>query len=338
MATRLFLSEEIDILTLKGKKVAIIGYGAQGRAHALNLRDSGVEVVIGQRPGVGFQSALSDGFQPVSIEQATVQAQVINLLLPDEVHGVVFSRTIAPLLQPGQVIMACHGFSFHYGLLQLPTGVDYVLVAPKGAGPQVRRQFELGGGVPCLIATAPNSRAETLQIGLAYAAALGGDRAGIFQTTIAAETETDLFGEQVVLCGGVNQLVIQAFDTLVEAGYQPELAYFECLHELMLTVDLLHRGGITYMRKMISNTAEYGDLVSGEKIIDQGTKQRMRETLANIQNGTFARQWIKEVEAGMPALAQQRSETAELLIEKVGQDLRARMPWLQPNTSKLRLP
>lgn len=329
MATRVFSSEEIDTMALDGERVAIIGYGAQGRAHALNLRDSGIDVVVGQRPGVGFQSALADGFEPVAIAAAVAQARVINLLLPDEVHGVVFSQMIAPALRSGQVIMACHGFSFHYGLLKLPDGVDFVLVAPKGAGPQVRRQFELGGGVPCLIATGPDTRPETLQLGLAYAAALGGARAGIFETTIAAETETDLFGEQVVLCGGVNELVIQAFDTLVEAGYQPELAYFECLHELMLTVDLLHRGGVAYMRKMISNTAEYGDLVSGNKIIDAGTKQRMREILAGIQNGQFARQWISEVEAGMPALTRQRQLTSQLLIEEVGRDLRTRMPWLQ---------
>ncbi len=329
MATRVFLPEEIDPLALVGKRVAIIGYGAQGRAHALNLRDSGIDVVIGQRPGAGYQAAVADGFEPITIAAAAAQGQIVNLLLPDEVHGAVFSETIAPVLQAGQVVMACHGFSFHYELLKLPAGVDFVLVAPKGAGPQVRRQFELGGGVPCLIATGPNARSETLQLGLAYAAALGGARAGIFETTIAAETETDLFGEQVVLCGGVNQLVIQAFETLVEAGYQPELAYFECLHELMLTVDLLHRGGVAYMRKMISNTAEYGDLVSGEKIIDSGTKQRMREVLAGIQNGEFARQWIDEVTAGMPALTKQRQQTALHPIEQVGRELRSRMPWLQ---------
>jgi ketol-acid reductoisomerase len=329
MPTRIFSPQEIDRSALANKRVAILGYGAQGRAHALNLRDSGVALVVGQRPGVGFQAAVDDGFQPVPIADAVAQADVINLLLPDEVHGQVFRDTILPALGTGQVMMACHGFSFHYGLLQLPTGVDFVLVAPKGAGPQVRRQFELGGGVPCLIATAPNSLPETLQVGLAYAAALGGDRAGIFETTIAAETETDLFGEQVVLCGGVNQLVIQAFETLVEAGYQPELAYFECLHELMLTVDLLHRGGVAYMRKMISNTAEFGDLVAGHKIIDSGTKDRMREILAEIQSSRFAHQWMQEVERGMPTLLQERRRTSELPIEHVGRELRARMPWLR---------
>jgi ketol-acid reductoisomerase len=225
--------------------------------------------------------------------------------------------------------MACHGFSYHYGLMVPPPGIDFVLVAPKGAGPQVRSQFVAGGGVPCLIATSPKAKAESLAIGLAYAAALGGGRAGVFETTIAAETETDLFGEQVVLCGGVNQLVINAFDTLVEAGYQPELAYFECLHELMLTVDLLHRGGIGYMRKMISNTAEFGDYYSGGRIIDAGTRQRMREILKEIQSGQFAKTWIQEVEAGMPHLQQQRDATEDLPIEQIGQSLRARMPWLR---------
>ncbi len=330
MATKIYSNDEIHPEVLNGKTVGIIGYGAQGRAHALNLRDSDVRVVVGQRTGgPGHEAALNDGFHPVSIAQATREADVVNLLLPDEIHGKVFQQSVLPAMRGGQLLMTCHGFSYHYGLLVPPPGVDYVLVAPKGAGPQVRAQFVAGGGVPCLVATAPKAKSESLQLALAYAAALGGARAGIFETTVAAETETDLFGEQVVLCGGVNQLVISAFETLVEAGYQPELAYFECLHELMLTVDLLHRGGVSLMRKMISNTAEYGDHYSGKRIIDDGTKQRMRAILKEIQSGQFAKQWIQEYETGLPNLKKQREATPEMLIEQVGRQLRQRMPWLK---------
>jgi len=329
MSTKVYENADIDPAWLQGLTVAIIGYGAQGRAHSLNLRDSGVQVVVGQRPGPGFDTAVADGFAPLSMPAAVAAADLVNVLLPDEVHGQVFAQSIQPHLRPGAVLMACHGFSFTYGLMVPPKGMDFVLVAPKGAGPQVRAQFELGGGVPCLIAASPGARQSSFRLGLAYAAALGGGRAGIFETTIEAETETDLFGEQVVLCGGVNQLVQQAFETLVEAGYQPELAYFECLHELMLTVDLMHRGGITYMRKMISNTAEFGDCHAGARIIDPQTRSRMRDILAQIQSGDFARRWIEECRAGMPQLTAFRQETAQLPIEKVGRRLRARMPWLE---------
>lgn len=328
MSYRVYESSDVDPSVLDGKTVAIIGYGAQGHAHAQNLRDSGVEVIVGQRPGPGFDLAVSHGFQPSEIDSACQQADIINVLLPDEVHGPVYQQSIFPYLNPSKLLMACHGFSYTYQQMRPPEGVDYVLVAPKGAGPQVRSQYVAGGGVPCLIATSPNARESSLQQGLAYAAALGGSRAGIFETTIQAETETDLFGEQVVLCGGVNQLVIQAFETLVAAGYQPELAYFECLHELMLTVDLMHRGGIAYMRKMISNTAEYGDYAAGEKIIDGATRRRMQEILQNIQSGDFARQWLEEVAQGLPNVQQKRKETSHHPIEEVGALLRKRMPWL----------
>lgn len=327
--TKIFDANDIDPQILQGHSVAIIGYGAQGHAHAQNLRDSGVDVIVGQRPGKGFDLAVSHGFQPVPIQQACQQATIINVLLPDEVHGPVFREQIEPTLTAEKLLMACHGFSYTYNQMRPPAGVDYVLVAPKGAGPQVRAQYVAGGGVPCLIATSPNPAERSFQLGLAYAGALGGSRAGIFQTTIEAETETDLFGEQVVLCGGVNQLVIQAFETLVDAGYQPELAYFECMHELMLTVDLMHRGGIAYMRDMISNTAEYGDYTAGEEIVDQHTKDKMRQILERIQSGQFARQWLKEFEEGLPNVKQHRANTAKHPIEAIGAELRKRMPWLK---------
>lgn len=329
MPVKVYALEDIDPQQILSKTVAILGYGAQGRAHALNLRDSGVRIIVGQRPGPGFDRAVQDGFEPQSIHTAVQAADLVNLLLPDEIHGQVFAEQIAPSLRPGQIVMACHGFSYHYQLLKLPPDVDYVLVAPKGAGPQVRQQYVAGGGVPCLIAPSNDPRHETFAVGLAYAWALGGARAGIFETTVAAETETDLFGEQVVLCGGVNELVNRAFETLVEAGYPEELAYFECLHELMLTVDLLHRGGLTYMRKMISNTAEYGDLYSGQRIIDDQTKGRMKAVLDKIQSGEFARDWLNEYAAGMPNLLRARADTSKLPIEQVGEQLRTRMPWLQ---------
>lgn len=329
MPTRIYTASDIQPEVLKNKTVAIIGYGAQGHAHAQNLRDSGIDVVVGQRPGKGFDAAVADGFTPVPIEQACQQADLINVLLPDEYHGPIYQQQILPHLNPTKLLMACHGFSYTYQQMRPPAGIDFVLVAPKGAGPQVRAQYVAGGGVPCLIATSPRASQASLQLGLGYAAALGGARAGIFETTIQAETETDLFGEQVVLCGGVNQLVIQAFETLVEAGYQPELAYFECLHELMLTVDLMHRGGIAYMRDMISNTAEYGDLVAGERIVDEQTRQRMKQILSEIRNGQFAKAWLSEVEAGLPNLQSQRQATHQHPIEEVGKRLRERMPWLR---------
>lgn len=329
MSYRVFETSDIPTNLLQDRTVAIIGYGAQGHAHALNLRDSGVPVVVGQRPGKGFQQAVNDGFDPIPISEACQQADLVNVLLPDEVHGPVFRSQILPYLDASKLLMACHGFSYTYEQMRPPQGVDFVLVAPKGAGPQVRSQYVAGGGVPCLIATSPGASQQSLELGLAYAGALGGSRAGVFETTIEAETETDLFGEQVVLCGGVNQLVIQAFETLVEAGYQPELAYFECLHELMLTVDLMHRGGIAYMREMISNTAEYGDYVAGQRIVDPEARKRMKEILTEIQNGEFAKAWLQEVEAGLPNLKKHRDAMGRHPVEGIGQTLRQRMPWLK---------
>ena len=328
MQTRIFYDDDADLDRLAEKTVAIIGYGAQGAAHALNLRDSGCQVVIGQRSGPGFQSAVHDGFQPVPIAEAAAKADMINLLLPDEVHGDVFAAEIEQSLQPGNIVMTCHGFSFHYGLVNPLPGVDTLLVAPKGQGHMVRGEYLRGGGVPCLVATGKGASEETLQIGLAYAKALGGTKAGVIETTIAAETETDLFGEQAVLCGGLTALVQAGFDTLVEAGYQPELAYFECLHELKIIIDLLNVGGLTRMRDAISTTAEYGDYVVGPRVIDDSVRQRMKAVLADIQSGKFAKQFIDQYKQGHPELTAQRKKHQAKQIEQIGNKLRAMMPWL----------
>jgi ketol-acid reductoisomerase len=329
METRIFYEEDADIGRLAGKTIAIVGYGAQGAAHAQNLRDSQCQVVIGQRPGEGFQKAVQDGFQPNSIAEAAAQADLINLLLPDEVHGEVFEAEIKPHLQPGNIVMTCHGFSFHYGLVTPPDGVDTLLVAPKGQGHMVRGEYLRGGGVPCLVATGHGASDETFQIGLAYAKALGGTKAGVIATTIAAETETDLFGEQAVLCGGLTALVQAGFETLVEAGYQPELAYFECLHELKIIIDLLHVGGLTRMRDSISTTAEYGDYMVGPRIIDESVRKRMKQVLAEIQSGQFADQFINEYRHGHPVLKAKRAQHSAMPIEQIGKRLRAMMPWLE---------
>ncbi len=327
--TRIYYESDADSGLLKDKTIAIIGYGAQGAAHAQNLRDSGCNVVIGQREnGPGFEAARKDGFDPVSISQASEAADLINILLPDEVHGEVFDEHILKHTAPGNTLMTCHGFSFHYGLITPPDGIDCLLVAPKGQGHMVRGEYLRGGGVPCLVATNDGARDQTLQLGLAYAKALGGTKAGVIQTTIAAETETDLFGEQAVLCGGVSALVQAGFDTLVQAGYQKELAYFECLHELKIIVDLLYSGGIDRMREAISTTAEFGDYVSGTRVIDQSTRDRMQEVLSDIQSGKFAERFMAQHRDGDRELQSLRKQNDDLPIEQVGRKLRDMMPWL----------
>src|SRR5476649_2362584 len=316
---------------LKGRTVAIIGYGSQGHAHALNLRDSGCKVVVGQRPGsANYDLAKSHGFEPVSAEEASKQGDMVNILLPDEVQGDVYRQSIKPNLKPGNILMCSHGFNVHFGQVEAPQGVDIVLVAPKGPGHLVRSEFERGGGVPCLIALSPGASEESRRIGLAYAKGIGGARAGVIETTFAEETETDLFGEQVVLCGGISELVKAGFETLVAAGYQPEIAYFECLHELKLIVDLIYRGGLSYMRYSISDTAEQGDYSAGPRIITSQTREEMRKILAEIREGSFAKKWIEENEQGCPNFlaARQREQTHP--IEQLGPELRAMMPFLHP--------
>lgn len=333
METRIFYEQDADLSRLDDRTIAIIGYGAQGSAHAQNARDSGCRVVIGQREGgPGFAAAVRDGFQPVSIAEASARADLINLLLPDEVHGEVFASQIRPQLEPGNIVMTCHGFSFHYDHVQPPDGVPRVLVAPKGQGHMVRGEYCRGGGIPCLIAVDPEAPDEALQDGLAYAKAIGGTRAGVIQTTIAAETETDLFGEQAVLCGGLTRLIEAGFQTLVEAGYQPELAYFECLHEMKIIVDLLHARGIQGMRQEISNTAEYGDYVSGPRVIDQHVRDNMRTVLQEIQSGRFADRFMQQHRDGGRQLQAFRERETDTLIEQVGRRLRGMMPWLQPDS------
>lgn len=272
MAAKVYYDNDADLAKLKGKTIAILGYGSQGHAQAQNLRDSGCQVIIGQRPGSkNYDLAVSHGFTPVPIDEATQKADIINMLLPDEVQGDLYRSHIKPHLKQGNVLMCSHGFNFHFGQVEPPAGVDTMLVAPKGPGHLVRSEYVKGGGVPSLIALGPGASETTKQLGLAYAKGIGGTRGGVIETTIAEETETDLFGEQVVLCGGVSELVKAAFDTLVEAGYQPEMAYFECMHELKLIVDLFYQGGLNYMRYSVSNTAEFGDYTRGPRIITAET-------------------------------------------------------------------
>lgn len=315
---------------LAGQTIAIIGYGSQGRAQALNLRDSGHDVLIGARKsGASWDKALADGFRVVEPVKAAARAGLIALLTPDMAAPQVYGQ-IESSLKPGAALLFAHGFNIHFGSIQPRADIDVILVAPKGPGKLLRRLFEDGAGLPCLRAIAQDASGQAADKALSYAHGIGGTRGGVLDTSFREETETDLFGEQVVLCGGTAELVIRGFETLVEAGYQPEVAYFECLHELKLVVDLLHEGGMAGMYEFISDTAAYGDLTRGPRIIDAGTRARMREVLAEIQGGKFARDLILEHQAGMPqhrALMRQRTEHP---IERVGQALRARMSWLQP--------
>ena len=330
MAATIYYENDADLSHLKGKKVAILGYGSQGHAQAQNLRDSGCDVIIGQRPGSpNYDLAVSHGFQPMSIADATKAADVVNLLLPDEVQGDIYRDQIRDNLSEGDVLMCSHGFNIHFRQITPPAGIDTLLVAPKGPGHLVRSEYEKGGGVPCLIALGDGAAESTKQIGLAYAKGIGGTRGGVIQTSFAEETETDLFGEQVVLCGGVSELVKAGFETLVDAGYQPEMAYFECMHELKLIVDLLYEGGLSYMRYSISNTAEYGDYVSGPRIITDETKAEMKRILNEIQCGEFARKWISENRAGAPFFKATRRRERLHGVEQIGLQLRRMMTWIE---------
>ncbi len=330
MPAKIYYDKDADLALLKNKTIAIIGYGSQGHAHAQNLRDSGCNVIVGQRPGgPNYDLAVKDGFKPVSAEEATEKGDLVNILLPDEVQGDIYRTSIKPHLKPGNVLMCSHGFNVHFGQVEAPQGVDMLLVAPKGPGHLVRSEFERGAGVPCLIALSEGASDETRKLGLAYAKGIGGTRGGVIETTFAEETETDLFGEQVVLCGGVSALVKAGFETLVEAGYQPEMAYFECMHELKLIVDLIYQGGLNYMRYSISNTAEYGDYSRGPRIVTDETRAEMKKILKEIQTGQFAREWILENKANAPAFKATRRMERSHPIEVVGRQLRRLMSWIK---------
>src|SRR5579859_4721822 len=322
---------DVDCPAKLGEPVAIIGYGSQGRAHALNLRDSGEDVRVGLYAGSRSRpKAERDGLRVVDVDQAVREASVVMVLTPDVGQAKLYRESIAENLKPGSMLMFAHGFSIHFGQIEPPENVDVTMIAPKGPGHLVRSTYEEGAGTPALIAVQRDSSGRARQRALAYARALGAGRAGVLETTFKEETETDLFGEQSVLCGGVSSLVKTGFETLVEAGYQPELAYFECLHELKLIVDLMYRGGLGFMRYSISDTAEYGDYVSGPRVIDDHVRQRMREVLHEIQDGTFAERWLDENSNGREKFLEMRRSDADHPIEKVGRELRSMMTWLEP--------
>ena len=323
MAT-IYYDKDADLDRLKGKTVAIIGYGSQGHAHAQNLRDSGVNVVVSDLPGTeNYATAEEHGFKPLSATEASTQADVIMVLVPDEYQAAVYKKEIEPGLAEGDMLMFAHGFNIHFGQIVPAKTVDVTMVAPKGPGHLVRSEFEAGRGVPNLVAVFQDASGEAKDLALAYAGARGD-----IETTFTEETETDLFGEQTVLCGGCTALIKAAFETLVEAGYQPEVAYFECMHELKLIVDLLYQGGLSWMRYSISNTAEYGDLTRGPRLITEETKAEMGRILTEVQTGAFAREWILENQANRPVFRALAAKDREHLVEKVGRRLRKMMPWI----------
>jgi len=329
MPAKIYYDNDADLALLKNKTIAILGYGSQGHGHAQNLRDSGCKVIVAELPGTAnYEQAVKDGFKPISVAEATKPADIITILLPDEIQGEVFRAHIRENLSPGNVLVCSHGFNVHFGQFDVPKGVSTILVAPKGPGHLVRAEFVRGAGVPCLIGLGDGAAPDALKIGLAYAKGIGGTRAGVIETTFAEETETDLFGEQVVLCGGLSALIKAGYETLVEAGYQPEMAYFECVHEVKLIVDLIYQGGLNYMRYSISNTAEYGDYTRGPRIITDETRAEMKRILKEIQDGHFAREWILENRANAPAFKALRRRERNHPVEVVGRGLRKLMSWI----------
>ena len=326
---KLFTEADVDASALRGEKIAVLGYGSQGRAHAMNLRDSGYDVVIGVRPdGNTTPKAQRDGFTVKTPAEAVKGVGLVAFLAPDVAQGQLY-KDIEPNLKKGATLLFAHGFNIHYKLVEPRADLDVILIAPKGPGDLVRRQYDQGRGVPCLMAVAQDASGKAQARALSYAHGIGGTRGGVLATTFREETETDLFGEQAVLCGGATELIVRGFQTLVEAGYQPEVAYFECMHEMKLIVDLLHEGGLKKMHQYVSDTAKYGDLTRGPRIIDAHVRENMKQVLKEVQDGTFAKQWIEENRTGQKNYKRLMQEDLDQGIEKVGKELRGRMSWLQ---------
>ena len=330
---RVYYDRDADLARILDKKIAIVGYGSQGRAHALNLKDSGVkDVVVALRPGSATAKKVeADGLKVLSVAEAAAWADLLMVLAPDELQRGIYNSEIAPNIKDGAALLFAHGLNVHFNLIEPKDTIDVLMVAPKGPGHTVRGEYQKGGGVPCLIAIHHNATGNALDLGLAYASAIGGGRSGVIETTFREECETDLFGEQAVLCGGLVELIRAGFETLVEAGYAPEMAYFECLHEVKLIVDLIYEGGISNMNYSISNTAEYGEYVTGPRVVTADTKAEMKRVLEDIQSGRFVRDFMLENEAGQPSLKATRRRASEHEIEAVGQRLRAMMPWITKN-------
>lgn len=333
MSIKMYYDADSNSEILKGKTIAVIGYGSQGHAQAQNLRESGYNVIVSEREdSPNYKLAVAHGFEPVSASEASAKADVIQILIPDEVQRIVYESDVKENLTEGKALVFSHGFNIHFEQIQPPKNVDVYMVAPKGPGHLVRRQYEIGAGVPSLIAVFQDFTGTAKELALAHACGIGAGRAGIIETTFKEETETDLFGEQAVLCGGASELIKAGFETLVNAGYQPEIAYFECLHEMKLIVDLFYEGGLKGMYYSVSDTAEYGGYSCGPRVIDDGAKERMKQILADVQSGKFAKEWINEHQSGRPNMNRYRQEHADLLLEKVGASLRDKMTWLKKRT------
>ena len=329
----IFYDKDADPEVIKGRKVAVIGYGSQGHAHALNLSESGVDVVVGLRPGSDRRAqAQADGLTVMDPPEAAEWANLVTMLVPDQLMADFYNQQIAEKMAPGDALLFAHGFNIHFGEIVPSEGLDVLMVAPKGPGHLVRRTYTEGSGVPCLLAIHQDATGDAFRLGMSYSWGIGGARAGVLQTTFREETETDLFGEQVILCGGVSQLIKASYETLVEAGYEPESAYFETLHELKLIVDLLYEGGLSWMRYSISDTAEYGDYTRGPRIITDESRAEMKRILTEIQSGAFAREWMAQAREGAPFLLEQRAANRSHPIEKIGHQLRQMMPFLDPKT------
>lgn len=327
---KIYYDKDADLSILKKKKIAIIGYGIQGRGQALNLRDSGLDVAVAElKDSPNYKTAKTDGFEPVGADEASKEADIVQILTQDHIQAKVYKDAIEKNMTDGKALVFSHGFNIHFGQIVPPNTIDVFMIAPKGPGALVRRMFEEGKGVPCLVAVFQEYTGKALEIALAYAKGIGGTRAGVIETTFKEETETDLFGEQVVLCGGVTELIKAGFETLVGAGFQPEIAYFECLHELKLITDLIYETGIQGMRKRVSDTAEYGDLTRGKRIITEATRREMKRILDEIQSGKFAKEWIEENQAGRPVFNALRKKDDTHPIEKIGHNLRQMMPWMR---------